>query len=91
MRETASLEMVRSMVAHGLGVSLLTTRPVRDISYDGKRIACRRLRSAPLPQSVVLAYPAEGQAQAELAAAFARTVQACFAKAADELTRRALR
>lgn len=86
-RETASLEMLRSMVANGLGVSLLTTRPLRDTSYDGKRIACRRLRAPPLPQSVVLAYPADGDTQPGLTAAFARTVQAFFAQAADELTR----
>lgn len=86
--ETASLEMLRSMVANGLGVSLLTTRPVRDTSYDGKRIACRRLRAPPLPQSVVLAYPPESDDQPDLAATFARSVQAFFTQSGDELTRR---
>lgn len=86
--ESRSIEMVRAMVANGLGVSLLTTRPARDTSYDGKRIACRALRAPPLPQSVVLAYPAEGDPQPGLTAAFARTVRECLAAATDELTGR---
>jgi DNA-binding transcriptional LysR family regulator len=85
VREPSSLEMVRSMVANGLGVSVLTTRPARDESYDGKRIACRRLRSPPLPQSVVVACPREGAAQPELAEAFTATVHALFSDAAGEL------
>jgi len=36
-------------VANGLGVSLLTTRPSRDISYDGKCIACRDLHGSLQP------------------------------------------
>ncbi len=85
-RESSSIEMVRAMVANGLGVSVLTTRPTRDISYDGKRIACRRLRGPLMPQSVVLAYPAEGDPQPDLVAPFAQTVQTSFSQQADELT-----
>ena len=87
-RESTSIEMVRAMVANGLGVSVLTTRPLRDESYDGKRIACRRLRGSLLPQSVVLAYPAEGDQQADLLAPFTQTVQTSFSQQADELTTR---
>jgi DNA-binding transcriptional LysR family regulator len=36
---SASLELVRGMVARGLGYSLLVTRPAGDQSYDGKRLS----------------------------------------------------
>jgi DNA-binding transcriptional LysR family regulator len=85
--ESASLEMVRALVANGLGVSLLTTRPVRDQAYDGKRIACRRLRGQLALQSVVLAHPPPGSYASPLAAAFAEVAQAGVAKQADPLTR----
>ena len=78
--ESLSMEMVRTLVANGLGVSLLTTRPARDISYDGKRIACRYLHGTLHPQSVVLAYPADDDQQPALTQAFAQTVNACFSK-----------
>ncbi len=38
-----SLEMVRGMVGHGLGFSLLATRPARDESHDGTPLATRPL------------------------------------------------
>ncbi len=79
-----SLEMVRAMVANGLGVSLLTTRPLRDWAVDGKRLAVRRLRGRIREQSVVLASPASGQPQPELARAFAEAAREAFARAADD-------
>ena len=84
--ESASLEMVRSLVANGLGVSLLTTRPLRDQAYDGKRIACRRLRGQLAHQSVVLAYPLPGSFASPLSAPFAEVVQASVSRQADALT-----
>lgn len=78
--ESPSMEMVRTLVANGLGVSLLTTRPARDISYDGKRLACRELHGSLQPQSVVLAYPADEDQQPALTQAFAQTVNACFSR-----------
>jgi DNA-binding transcriptional LysR family regulator len=39
-----SFEMVRGMVAHGLGYSLLATRPASSMSYDGKALVTRPLR-----------------------------------------------
>jgi flavin reductase (DIM6/NTAB) family NADH-FMN oxidoreductase RutF/DNA-binding transcriptional LysR family regulator len=39
-----SFEMVRGMVAHGLGYSLLATRPASAMSYDGKALVTRPLR-----------------------------------------------
>jgi DNA-binding transcriptional LysR family regulator len=53
--ESASLEMVRSLVAHGHGLSLLTTRPSRDVSYDGQRLVCKPLSAKVAPQRLVLA------------------------------------
>ncbi|WP_137896270.1 LysR family transcriptional regulator [Ramlibacter sp. 2FC] len=88
VQESASLEMVRSLVANGLGVSLLTTRPARDWAYDGKRIACRRLRGPLTAQSVVLAYPGAEAFLSPLAAPFAEVARAAFARQADALTRR---
>lgn len=85
--ESASLEMIRSLVANGLGVSLLTTRPVRDQAYDGKRIACRRLRGQLALQSVVLAYPPAGSFASPLAEPFAAMVKTSVSKQADALTR----
>ena len=34
-------EMVRTMVAAGMGVSVLNMRPRYDVTYTGKRVACR--------------------------------------------------
>lgn len=84
-RESSSIEMVRSLVANGLGVSVLTTRPARDVSYDGRRIACRRLRAPPLPQTMVVASPREGDAQPELLHAFTAAVHELFREAMGEL------
>ncbi len=84
--ESTSLEMVRALVANGLGVSLLTTRPVRDQAYDGKRIACRRLRGPLALQSVVLAYPPPDAFATPLAQCFAEVVEASVAGQADALT-----
>ena len=53
--ESGSLEMVRSLVAHGHGLSLLTTRPSRDVSYDGQRLVCKPLSAKVPPQRLVLA------------------------------------
>jgi len=86
--ETASLEMVRSLVANGLGVSLLTTRPAHDRSQDGRRLACRRLRGPLAAQSVALGHPAPQSLRSALAAPFAAAVHAGFAPRPDDLTRR---
>lgn len=53
---TTSLEMVRGMVAQGLGVALLITRPLSDQTQDGARLVCRPIAN-PLPsQRLVLAH-----------------------------------
>lgn len=76
--ESPSMEMVRALVANGLGVSLLTTRPARDLSYDGKRIACRSLQGALEDQPVVLAYPLDEDQQPALTLALAQVICASF-------------
>ena len=87
--ESASLEMVRGLVANGLGVSLLTTRPVHDRSHDGKRVVCRLLRSPLAVQSVVLAYPDTEGFSSPLAAPFVKVARTVFARNSDTRTRSA--
>lgn len=82
--ESPSLEMVRSMVGHGLGVSVLTTRPLRDVSDDGRRLVCRRLRGPLTPQAVVLATPAAHDGSGGLAQAFATVAREHFARQAGK-------
>ena len=78
--ESTSMEMVRTLVANGLGVSLLSTRPARDFSYDGKRLACRDLQGTLQSQTVVLAYPADEDQQPALVQAFSHIVNTSFNK-----------
>ena len=40
---SASLELVRGMVAQGLGYSLLITRPAGDLSYDGEKLSVHEI------------------------------------------------
>jgi flavin reductase (DIM6/NTAB) family NADH-FMN oxidoreductase RutF len=40
---TRSLEMVRGFVGHGLGYSLLATKPANNMTYDGRALAARPL------------------------------------------------
>ena len=58
---THSFEMVRGLVANGHGVGLLNLRLPRDQSYDGKPLACRRLREAAAPLRIVLARSAQSR------------------------------
>lgn len=50
-----SFEMVRGLVAHGLGFSLLATKPASNMSYDGKALVTRPLDVYSEPGRVVLA------------------------------------
>ncbi len=70
--------MVRSLVANGYGLSILTTRPVKDYSYDGKRIVCKPLSGPFPPQKIVFASSAEFKPSAA-ALAFLRIAQTQFA------------
>lgn len=52
---SSSFEMVRGMVGHGLGYSLLATRPASSMTYDGKALVTRPLVANANPSRVVLA------------------------------------
>ncbi len=53
--QTASIEMLRGLVGHGLGYSLLATRPAGDQTYDAQPIAIRELSDPSEPSRLVLA------------------------------------
>mgnify|MGYP000187856063 FL=1 len=47
--------MVRGMVGHGLGYSLLATKPASGMTYDGKALVARPLTDVLEQSKVVLA------------------------------------
>ena len=53
---STSFEMVRGMVGHGLGYALLATKPASGMTYDGRALVTRPLRSGAQASRVVLAY-----------------------------------
>jgi hypothetical protein len=57
------------MVGHGLGYSILVTRPHGDMTYDGKKLAIRQLESATENSLIVLASLADLR-QTRLVASF---------------------
>ena len=52
---TKSLEMVRGYVGHGLGYSILATKPANNMSYDGRALVARPLSGAVANSKLVLA------------------------------------
>jgi flavin reductase (DIM6/NTAB) family NADH-FMN oxidoreductase RutF/DNA-binding transcriptional LysR family regulator len=50
-----SLEMVRGLVGHGLGYSLLATKPANNMSYDGRALVARPLAGKVATSRLVLA------------------------------------
>jgi DNA-binding transcriptional LysR family regulator len=48
--------MVRGLVGHGLGYSLLATKPANNMSYDGRALVTRPLASAVANSHLVLAH-----------------------------------
>lgn len=53
---TSSLEMVRGMVANGLGYSLLVTKPASDMAYDGERLRSLDIIESPPVRYAVLSH-----------------------------------
>jgi DNA-binding transcriptional LysR family regulator len=49
-----SLEMVRGLVGHGLGYSILATKPANNMSYDGRALVARPLSNAVKSSRLVL-------------------------------------
>ena len=74
---TRSIEMVRGLVANGMGVSLLVTRPRSDQAYDGGYVVARPLADLPPSQRVLLARPA-GIRPTEATAAFAGIIRSHY-------------
>ncbi|MEL7465392.1 MAG: flavin reductase [Pseudomonadota bacterium] len=64
-----TFEMLRGLVANGLGYSILSTKPAADIAYDGKRIVTRPIREPVAPSRLVMAQR-EGAAQSALTETF---------------------
>jgi flavin reductase (DIM6/NTAB) family NADH-FMN oxidoreductase RutF len=52
---TRSLEMVRGFVGHGLGYSLLATKPANNMTYDGRPLVARPLANEVKNSRLVLA------------------------------------
>lgn len=73
-----SFEMVRGLVGHGLGYSLLTTKPASNMSYDGCALTTRPLRDETAASHLALAYRSGARLTAT-AAAFAAECRSLFA------------
>ncbi|MGI9319011.1 MAG: LysR substrate-binding domain-containing protein [bacterium] len=52
--KSSSFEMVRGMVGHGLGYTLLATKPASGMTYDGRALVTRPLLADIAPSRVVL-------------------------------------
>jgi DNA-binding transcriptional LysR family regulator len=74
---TTSFETVRGMVGRGHGYSILNLRPAGDLTYDGEKVAVRRLRDDVAPLSLVLARR-RGARQTRRALAFAASCRRYF-------------
>lgn len=54
---SANVETIRSMVARGLGYTIIMGRPFGDFTYDGLPLAYRRIADNVEPNAIVIAYP----------------------------------
>jgi len=52
----SSFEMVRGLVGHGMGYSLLATKPANSMSYDGRALVTRALTTSVENSRLVLAH-----------------------------------
>lgn len=85
---TSSFEMVRGLVGHGLGYSLLTTKPASAMSYDGRSLITRPLAAETAPSRLVLITRARGTLT-QAAEAFRAVCFDLFARQAAALDARA--
>jgi flavin reductase (DIM6/NTAB) family NADH-FMN oxidoreductase RutF/DNA-binding transcriptional LysR family regulator len=74
---TSSFEMVRGLVGHGLGFSLLATKPANDMSYDGRALVTRPL-SSPVASSRLVVATLARRPPSPNAQEFARHCRAFF-------------
>ena len=72
-----SLEMVRGLVGHGLGYSLLATKPANNMTYDGRALVARPLSAAVKNSRLVIAV-LDGRSLSGLAVEFADHCRALF-------------
>ena len=72
-----SLEMVRGFVGHGLGYSLLATKPANNMTYDGRALVARPLTGAVKNSRLVLA-SLNGRSMSAMALEFAEHCRALF-------------
>lgn len=75
---STSFEMVRGMVAHGLGYTLLVTKPAASMSYDGLPLLALPLAGEHAASHIVLAWR-RGHELSSAAARFARKCREKFA------------
>lgn len=52
---SSSFEMVRGLVGHGLGYSILITRPSNDTAYDGRSVRCVAIEGGGQSSQIVIA------------------------------------
>lgn len=76
---SSSIEMVRGLVGHGLGYSLLATKPASNMTYDGRALATVKLDREYPGSQVVLTYK-EGATLSPIATAFADYCRVFFNK-----------
>jgi flavin reductase (DIM6/NTAB) family NADH-FMN oxidoreductase RutF len=72
-----SLEMVRGLVGHGLGYSLLATKPANNMTYDGRALVARPLASAVKNSALVIAV-LRGRSLSAMAVEFADHCRSLF-------------
>ncbi len=75
-----SLEMVRGLVGHGLGYSLLATKPANNMTYDGRALVARPLAGAVRNSRLVLA-TLRGRPMSAMAQEFAEHCRALWGSA----------
>jgi flavin reductase (DIM6/NTAB) family NADH-FMN oxidoreductase RutF len=74
---TKSLEMLRGFVGHGLGYSILATKPANNMSYDGRALIARPL-SNPVKSSRLVLATLAGRTMSPIAAEFAAHCRSFF-------------
>ncbi len=79
---SSSFEVVRGLVGHGLGYSVLATRPASPLTYDGRKLVARPLVSDIEPSHVVLA-GRTGRRHSPLALEFARHCREYFSNQSE--------
>jgi flavin reductase (DIM6/NTAB) family NADH-FMN oxidoreductase RutF len=72
-----SLEMVRGLVGHGLGYSLLATKPANNMTYDGRALVARPLTDS-VKNSRLIVAALDGRSMSALAVEFAEHCRTLF-------------